>query len=396
VKRPGSFGRFGTGLKFAIATILRGGGTITINRGLDVHTLATVARDVRGEQFQIVTLDKISMGITTTLGRDWEPWMVLRELGCNAIDEGGAFGTTQAKEPVGYFSPDPVEGQTTITVIWDELETAFLQRKELFLEGVPVWENDHVRILPGASAHVFYRGVRVLKLDKPSLFTYDILAEQQLTEDRTLAGMWLVDGIIRDAFITMKNQTLVSQVLTVQRGNYHEARLDFENASWGLKPSKEFLDAAVEARESRKLNNESARKVLLRHIRDSAEEVSTYGSYKRYINDAFAYAQEQLAAVGIKFTDEQKFITVDELPGADTFSMVENGRIYVLTELTKQPARKIAMELLARWVDLNVECCGMEDAIRLLSPIIINACPALKMDEALIKEDAVTEEVAAA
>ena len=63
VKLPGSFGRFGTGLKFAIARILRGGGSITIYRGLEAHTLGTVDREVRGETFQIVTLDGEPMGL---------------------------------------------------------------------------------------------------------------------------------------------------------------------------------------------------------------------------------------------------------------------------------------------------------------------------------------------
>lgn len=384
VKLPGSFGRFGTGLKFAIATILRGGGSIEIYRGKELHDLGTVAVSVRGETFRKVTLDGESMGITTQLGRDWEPWMVLRELGCNALDEGGIFGL--AHENATPLLPE--EGFTTITVLWDELETAYAQRKDLFIEGEPLWKSEHLRILPGPSAHLFYRGVRVLQLPKPSLFTYDVLHELTLTEDRTLAGTWRVDGIIRDALLSMASKPLISQSITCGDG-YHEHKLDFAESGYGVKPSRAFLDAAVEARESRKLTSESANKVRARHVRLSTEEASTFGSYRRVKDDAFGYAIEQLSALGIKFDDSKKFVFIDELPGEETLSVVEEGRVYILSSLIQRPAREIMAQLLARWVDINIDGYGADAVVRLLTPIIIGRAKDLKEDESLVREDEV-------
>jgi hypothetical protein len=384
VKRAGSFGRFGTGLKFAIATILRGGGTISIYRGREGHTLSTINTEIRGETFQIVTLDGVSMGITTALGRDWEPWMVLRELGCNALDEGGSFGPPVESEA------DFNEEETVVGVAWDALDTAYLQRKELFLEGEPLWSSPRLRILSGPSAHIFYRGVRVYKLDKPAAFTYDILDEQRLTEDRTLVGIYGVDGIIRDTFLTMQDKTIIAQAITAG-DNYHESKLDYEDASWGLKPSRAFLDAAVEARESNKLKNPSAKKVLLRHIRSSAEEKSTYGSYRRVKDDALTYALEQLTSIGITFDESVKFVFIDEMPGPDTLSMVEDGRIYLLQDMVDQGARVIAEQLIARWVDLKNDSYDAEGVVKLMIPILLGKLPDLKQDEALVSED---EEVA--
>ena len=386
VKREGSFGRFGTGLKFAIATVLRGGGSVTLYRGLKKHTFGTVDREVRGQVFQVVTLDKKPMGITTQLGRDWEPWMVLREFGCNAIDEGGAFDIfAQALMPTTGLG-SPVSDETRFAVTWPELDTAYHQRKELFLEGEPIWKSAHIRILSGPSAHIFYRGVRVLKLEKPSTFTYDILDEQTLTEDRTLAGTWRVERIIADALLTMTDKTLVSQAITAGDG-YYESKVDLE-PGYGVKVSKAFLDAAVEAREKRTLKSETARKTLLKHIRESAEETSTYGSYRRVVEDAFAYALEQLGTLGISFSESQQFVKVDELPEG-VMAMVENGRVYYVDALEHLTAREIATELLTRWVDLNVKGYDREDVTRLLAPYLIKACPAFVADECLVKEDEV-------
>ena len=48
-------GFFGTGLKFAIATILRNGGGIELYRGGDKHVFGIEPGTVRGEAFDFVT-----------------------------------------------------------------------------------------------------------------------------------------------------------------------------------------------------------------------------------------------------------------------------------------------------------------------------------------------------
>ena len=75
VKEEGAIGYFGTGVKFAIATILRGGGSITLYRGKDEHRFGTVSQEVRGQSFEVVTFDGAELGFTTALGRYWKPWM---------------------------------------------------------------------------------------------------------------------------------------------------------------------------------------------------------------------------------------------------------------------------------------------------------------------------------
>jgi hypothetical protein len=166
--------------------------------------------------------------------------------------------------------------------------------------------------------------------------------------------------------------------------------------SWDIKASKAFLDATLAARESRKLVSDTARKVLLKHVRESCETISSHGSYTRLVTDAFTYALEQLESLGIKFTEAQQFVKVDELPGEGMLSMVENGRVYVLEELEQKPAREIATELLLRWVDLNVHGYDREDVTRLLAPYLIKACPAFAKDEQLVKEDVAEAEAAGA
>ena len=81
-------GYFGTGLKFAIAVVLRGRGQIRIWVGESLIEFFSEPRTIRGKEFQIVILRENNidreLSFTVDLGRNWEPWMALRELWSNA------------------------------------------------------------------------------------------------------------------------------------------------------------------------------------------------------------------------------------------------------------------------------------------------------------------------
>ena len=62
-------GYFGTGLKFAIATLLRNECSVTIYRGDEALCFTAEAIEVRGEAFERVCMNGQSLGFTTMLGR---------------------------------------------------------------------------------------------------------------------------------------------------------------------------------------------------------------------------------------------------------------------------------------------------------------------------------------
>src|SRR5690606_17354524 len=82
-------GVFGTGLKYAIAIILRLGGRVTIYRGLKKLEFGIKTKTIRGKEFDIITMNGRQLGFTTHLGHHWQPWMAYRELWSNARDEEG-------------------------------------------------------------------------------------------------------------------------------------------------------------------------------------------------------------------------------------------------------------------------------------------------------------------
>lgn len=383
VKREGSFGFFGTGFKFAVATVLRGGGEVYVYRGTNAHQFKAEPTTIRDEQFDIVTLDGDPLGFTTQLGRNWEPWMALRELGCNARDEHGEFWQPEAEFDVSAIVQDDY---TTIAVIWPEIDQAYKQRASIFVDYGQrelLYEDESLRIFAGTSDHVFYRGVRAHKLQKPSVFTYDLLKSQILTEDRTIASTWNIDGTVAAALRSMDDQSIIRPALAAGDG-YFEGKLNYETAA--ATTSRGFIDAATAAREAGELRNDTARKTLLRHIRKAAAEEQRGVGYVRYRTDAFSYAVERLAEIGVEFPEDQEFITVPELPG-EAMTTYEAGRIYVLDALTRSDARAIAEQLLYRWVDKTVEGYDQEAVTRLLAPLLLDRISAFKRAKAMLAED---------
>jgi hypothetical protein len=82
-------GFFGTGLKYAIASVLRWQGRISIWSGTEEYKFLARSLDFRGVEFQQIMMNDQPLGFTTEYGKTWQPWQIFRELYANALDEGG-------------------------------------------------------------------------------------------------------------------------------------------------------------------------------------------------------------------------------------------------------------------------------------------------------------------
>lgn len=174
VKEDGAIGKFGTGLKYAIAGILRLGGSVSIKIDGDLYTFSAKESEIRGKTFRIVHCNDQPCGFTTDLGKHWEPWQLFRELASNALDEGGCW------------TRNPLTGRTVISVGCREVEAAehseavFLAGKEPLIEssfGATIYE--------GPSPHYYYNGIRAGSFGFVAPVTVDV-AHGDLSEDRLL------------------------------------------------------------------------------------------------------------------------------------------------------------------------------------------------------------------
>ena len=234
-------GMFGTGFKYALAVILRDGGSVSAFIGEEEHQFGVEKVEVRGRQISFVTVIRVGieevstrLGFTTDLGKNWLPWMAYRELYCNARDEGGEVYTVAT----GDQATDPRPSLTQIRVKSAALETVHADAADYFLEDTPDWTVGDVEVRRRPSRVLYYRGIRVMELPKPSLFTYNLLGRIDLTEDRTIANPYMAAYYLSRAIGKSDDPALLETALTATQSAF-ESGLDYH--SYGETPSPTFL-----------------------------------------------------------------------------------------------------------------------------------------------------------
>lgn len=245
-------GYFGTGVKYAIATLLRNKCSVSLYRGNEHFIFNAVKTEYRGQEYEYVELSGERLPFTTSLGKNWELWMAYRELAANAMDEPETLIGTG--EEVG-----PQEGYTTIVVRSEEFdkihhqERIFLgnhQKPLLELKGVEVYSSTE------QPQWVYYNGIRALKLSHPSLFLYNITTKLQLTEDRTIASTSQLHQILGRAFSQCEEAWFIRQVLVADQ-RFYESRIDYH--WWSYKPGEVFNEVVQHFINSRTSFSSSAR-----------------------------------------------------------------------------------------------------------------------------------------
>jgi len=249
-------GFFGTGLKYAIAVLVRSGAGITIISDGKKHTFNLIQDTFRDKEFDFIEMQehsvlrwvkKTRLPYTTELGKTWKMWQAFRELYSNTLDENGET----------YLGHSDVEkGYTYIIIDSEEFTHEFHERDKVFLpEGLRYREGDAVQIIDKPSEFVYYRGMRVYELQKPTVVTYNILTPIDLTEDRTAKYPHFLNYYIRNAVVTANNPDVVENALTADKEK-HESGLDFKEATDS--PSDTFIYVARKLKEEKRSFNHSS------------------------------------------------------------------------------------------------------------------------------------------
>lgn len=246
--KPGTdspIGKFGTGLKYAISTLLRLKCSVRLFIGETEYEFFTKTDDFRGMEYQQVYMKKrkgvlskwrsVELPFTTMHGKFWEAWQAFRELHSNTLDEGGqTYEESSGIEPLAYI------GNTYFIVSGEEYEKAYHERDKVFLPGaLTKREGDtHVQVFNEPSKHLYWRGIRVFDLEKPSVYTYNILDDLELTEDRTLKYVWRAQSILASYVSRSKDPKLINAVVSADAEKFFEGRLDWDYSY--TTPSEEF------------------------------------------------------------------------------------------------------------------------------------------------------------
>lgn len=199
-----SIGRFGTGLKYAVAIILRTGGEITIERrSAPAITFRTSDAEFRGKAFVGIEMDCGNgwekLPFTTDYGRDWDLWKAYRELVSNAYDEGGDV------------SDSLVADETVLEV--RGLDEARKVHDLIFLahERKVMHRSPNLELSAGVCQSVYYRNIRGRDFPKPIPMQVNILREINLTEDRTIANEYQIRSILEHDIKHLMTEQMVEE-----------------------------------------------------------------------------------------------------------------------------------------------------------------------------------------
>lgn len=196
-------GQFGSGNKYGIAFLVRNDMAPVIMSGTEEIKISTERQYFRDQAFDILCFNGQQTSITTQMGKDWVLWQALREIICNAMDEGG-FNVSLTTKVVAE------EGVTAFHIPFtDQVMEFYGNWEHYFYSDYRVMEvlGEHKNVVLSKSsveANIYRRGVRCLDTSLKSANDYD-LTQVDIGEDRIASSRYQVTReIIRTMAMSSK------------------------------------------------------------------------------------------------------------------------------------------------------------------------------------------------
>ena len=238
-------GFFGSGNKYAIATLIRMGVGFRIFSGDNEVVITTNDIDFRGRTFKQILIDGQQTSLTTDMGPQWEEWMALREWVSNSIDEGQSNIVTDAENVAGKdgytrFFIEHSPGIRTVIDDWNQYFT--------FDRDDVKFENKQGKLFPQTNIDetmvLFRKGIRVyLAEGTKSLYQYDLNAFN-INESRIIDNLYSAGCRMLDFINTIDDVTILKNILKKAFvGDYFESRLSWK---WGVSKLSEHWKTAID------------------------------------------------------------------------------------------------------------------------------------------------------
>lgn len=376
-------GFFGSGNKYAIATLIRMGVGFRIFSGNNEVVITTNDINFRGRTFKQILIDGQQTSLTTDMGPQWEEWMALREWVSNSLDEGQSNIVTDADNIAGKdgYTRFFIEHSPGIKVVIDNWNEYFtFDRDDNKLENklgklFPQTNIDETMVL-------FRKGIRVYRADgTQSLYQYDLksftINESRIIDSLYSAGCRMLDFInMIDDVSVLKNILRKAFV-----GDYFESRLSWK---WGVDKLSEHWRTAIDdyviVVESlsgyfedllRSKNHYLVSAEMAYQIKHSFPDVQVYG-----INDEGAQIahkkveatkkMEFLLKECVTFLQETEYnlsndIELVEFDRTDVLGLAEGGKILLSPKLFEMGKKEIVRTIVEEQEHLR---SGLKDCTR--------------------------------
>lgn len=185
-------GMFGSGNKYALAYILRNRIDLQIYSGVNRISIDTKSEIFREEEFEIVYINGERTSITTRMGKDWEMWQAIREVYCNAVDEGDE--TIEVVKRI-----EPVDGETHFYMEYTEEVKKVISDFDKYFskDKAVVSETSFGKIMTKShkTVNVYRKGIRCADTNYESVYDYDI-NEIHINESRVVPHYWRIQEAV--------------------------------------------------------------------------------------------------------------------------------------------------------------------------------------------------------
>jgi hypothetical protein len=369
-----AIGFFGTGFKYAIATLLREGLDVKVHVMQENGDVREYGFFTRRDTFRDKEFDFIhyyydvpgarfenELPFTTHLGANWKLWQAYRELYTNAIDEGGSV---ELIEDIHGFNP--MAGDVCVYVVGDEFIKVYEQHNKYFIKADTVAEGYNIRCvtkIEDSDNCVYYKTMYTgTQLDKPSHFTYDYVGTVSLTEDRTLADTWSLRHHISRLWLEfMDYDTLIEHLPYVANEKMYEGRLSDDYCT----PSADFVRACTYLSEQHRSMPMWARDAFNKS-RPFNEQVESFKPNKW--QRAHMKRVEQIMHHCGCFIDMDKVITCASLPD-DVLGLFKNNIIYIAKAAFERGFVALLGTVYEEWLHMHKHC---DDGSRVMQNALVD------------------------
>jgi hypothetical protein len=232
-------GYFGTGLKYAIAVMLKQGIDFKVYSGTKEVKIGTRKTKFMTEDILVMTVNGEKTSITLDAGIDWKPWFAIREIYSNTIDEGGNMSLNTE---VG-----PKAGHTRIFVDTEAeaLKDVFQNWNNYFsMNRALVFRNATGTLLPKLPTRpeftVFRRGIRVHESRKHSVFDYDLI-DVEINESRVAVYSFRVHENSSEV-LAASPLTSINEFLRLAKNGRRGEFIEWQDEFWDFTSSYSFSE----------------------------------------------------------------------------------------------------------------------------------------------------------
>lgn len=217
-------GFFGSGLKYSLAFLLRNNIEFKVFADYREILFSKEKENFRDKTFDVIAVNGKVSDLTTEMGMDWEHWFVLREIYCNAIDEG--------ESDISIVNENhcvPIEDKTVFYILVDDKFKEIINNWGNYFsekrEDILYYDLDENKIFnPLNNSLIIYRkGIRCFYSDKQkSVFNYD-LSFAKINESRVIISEFDTKWNLRIYLQRIKDKKIIGQLLNTINENWERS-----------------------------------------------------------------------------------------------------------------------------------------------------------------------------